>query len=129
MARSGFATLIPLTLMTLLVTALPSPAEHRGGGGPWHGGGGYFHEGFYRGSYFPYRGYFPGFVGIDIGLGYGYGYPYYGAPVYVVPAPLYVQPPPTIIQAPPPATPAPATPERTPEPVPAPRLVPVPAGS
>ena len=125
MSTSRLTILTTLTLTALLGPALPAQAQHRGGGPR----GGFVREDFPHGGYLPYRGYFPGFVGIDIGLGYGYGYPYYGAPVYVVPAPVVVQPPPTIIQVPaPPATQAPPT-QAAPEPVVPPRPGPAPGGN
>jgi hypothetical protein len=135
MSRSRLPTLTALTLTAFLGTTIPALAQHHGGGP--HGGphpGGFPRAGFNHECFLPYRPYFPGFIGFDIGL-YGYGYPYYyGPPVYVVPPPVVVQPAPTIVQVPaPPASPPPAAQEppaqTAPERVPTPRLVPIPAGS
>jgi hypothetical protein len=110
MARFAFLRLVALALAVCVCCEMPVQAQRSGHGG-FHGGG-HFPAGSCHSGFLPYRGYFPGFVGIYIGPGYGYPY-YYPPPVIVVPPPVYVSPPPLAMQAP--ATPAPSVPQ-SPEP-------------
>jgi hypothetical protein len=122
MARFKSPLLATLALAVCLCWEIPVHAQHGGGHGGYHGGS-YYHGGYCRGGFLPYRGYFPGFVGIYIGPGYDYPY-YYPPPVVVVPPPVYVQPAPTVIQvpstqaAPPPQSPPPPLAPLPPAPLP-----------
>jgi hypothetical protein len=99
-----FSLLASLAVAGCVCLGLPVQAQHGG----YHGGG-FYHGGYCRGGFLPYRGYFPGFVGIYIGPAYGYPY-YYPPPVVVVPPPVYVKPAPTVIQVPAAAAPLQSSP-------------------
>ena len=101
----GFLALVTI----LVVTALPSDAWTRGGGGFHSGGfhsGGFHHGGFHHGfhPFFGHRACCFGprvFLGVGVGVPFLYGYPYaydYGYPYPVYSPPAVVEAPPVYVQ-------------------------------